>query len=91
MDRHIVGLPAVNDLVDRIRFAFAWRREYARVSAELGSHTKNELAADLRLSRGDIPEMAARAADEHVAALSRARSGHGWADGPSLVTRPVQA
>ncbi len=91
MDRPIVGLPAVNDLVDRIRFAFAWRREYARVSAELGSHTKNELAADLRLSRGDIPEMAARAADEHVAALRSTRSGQGWAGASPLVTRPAQA
>lgn len=89
MDRHLVGLPVVGDIINRISLTLAWHREYARVSAELGAYTRHELAADLRLSRGDIPELAARAADEHVAALSRSRARQPWVGGRHLAATPA--
>ena len=73
MDRLLAGLPLVDEIVGRIQLARAWHREYRRVSAELGAYSPKELSADLRLSRGDIPELASRAADEHVATLARHR------------------
>jgi hypothetical protein len=61
------------DLLNPIKLAFIWHREFRKVRAELESYSARELAADLRMSRADIPEVAARAADEKVAALVRRR------------------
>lgn len=44
-----------------------WRRAYRRVHAELGSYSDRELMADLRLSRGDVHDIAVEGADEAVA------------------------
>ena len=61
------------DLFKRVELALIRRREYRRLRAELESYSERELSADLRLSRSDIPEVAAEAADQRVAAFVRAR------------------
>ena len=85
MDRLTVGLPVVDDLIDRINLALAWHREYRRVSTELGAYTRHELSSDLRLCPSDIPDLAGQAADERVADLARSHASLPRAGGPSLV------
>lgn len=68
-------------LLNRFRLHRLWRREFARVRAELGSYTRRELSADLRLSPGDIPDIAAEAADRRVAAYVRSHPGYRGAFG----------
>jgi uncharacterized protein YjiS (DUF1127 family) len=67
--RHIEG-PAptrrpsgdrIMNLLKRIEHALLRRRECRRVRAELETYSERELNADLRLSRSDIPDLAARA------------------------------
>ena len=84
MDRLTVGLPAVDDLIDRINLALVWHREYRRVSTELGAYTRHELSSDLRLCPSDIPDLASRAADERVADLARSQARLPRAGGPRL-------
>jgi uncharacterized protein YjiS (DUF1127 family) len=84
MDRLTVGLPVVDDLIDRINLALAWHREYRRVSTELGAYSRHELSSDLRLSPSDIPDLASRAADERVADLARAQARQPRAGGSRL-------
>ena len=50
------------NLLRRIELYRLWRREYARVHAELGSFSQRELQSDLFLNRSDIPDVAAQAA-----------------------------
>jgi uncharacterized protein YjiS (DUF1127 family) len=47
-------------LTTRLRQALKQRRAYLKTRAELETYSARELAADLRLSRSDIPEFAAR-------------------------------
>lgn len=62
------------NLFRRLTLALAWHREFNRVRAELECHSQLEISGDLRLNRSDIPDIAAQAADEHVAALGRQAS-----------------
>ena len=67
----------------RIALARLWRGEFLRVRAELEANSGRELMADLRLTRSEIPEIAAEAADRRVAAFVRAhpehrREAHRW-------------
>ena len=48
-------------LSKRIGLALLRRRERRRVRAELETYSERELNADLRLSRSDIPDLAAEA------------------------------
>lgn len=79
------------DLVKHMQLWLIWRREFARIRAELGWYSERELTADLRLNRSDIPAIAREAADQSLAAFVRShpdyrrawdrRSGHaaaGW-------------
>ena len=49
------------NLPKRIEHALLRRRECRRVRAELETYSERELNADLRLSRSDIPDLAAEA------------------------------
>jgi hypothetical protein len=54
------GIARLSRAVSRpLRLAWLRRREYLRVRAELETYSARELAADLRLNRSDIPELAA--------------------------------
>lgn len=70
------------DLLKRVELARKWRRAYRRVHAELDAYSDRELLADLRLTRSEIPDIAAEAADQEVAAFVRAhpeyRRAWGW-------------
>ena len=70
------------DLLKRIKLHLLWRREFARISGELDCYSQNELRSDLGLNRSDIPDVAARGADEHVVAYLRAHPDYlglqGW-------------
>ena len=63
-------------LFQRIELARLWRREYRRVRGELETHTQRELSTDLGLNRSDIPDIAAEAADQKVAAFVRSHPGY---------------
>jgi uncharacterized protein YjiS (DUF1127 family) len=69
-------------LPQRIALARLWRREFRRARAELESHSERELRSDLRLNRSDIPEIAAEAAEQSLAAFVRRhpeyRQVRGW-------------
>ena len=47
-------------LTGRLRQALQRRRAYLKTRAELETYSARELAADLRLNRSDIPELATR-------------------------------
>ncbi|MCC2665625.1 MAG: hypothetical protein K0R41_2046 [Geminicoccaceae bacterium] len=47
------------DLTVRLRQGLQQRRAYLKTRAELETYSARELAADLRLNRSDIPELAA--------------------------------
>lgn len=70
------------DLLKRIKLHLLWRREFARISGELSYYSQNELRCDLGMSRSDIPDIAARGADDHIAAYLRAHPDYhglqGW-------------
>ena len=59
-------------LFEHVELALLRHLEYRKVRAELETYSEHELNADLRLNRSDIPELAAEAADERVAAFVRA-------------------
>jgi hypothetical protein len=63
-------------LTRRITLARMWRREYAQVAAELGTHSERELTGDLRMNRSEIPGVAAEEADRRVAAIVRANPAY---------------
>lgn len=79
----------------RVELALLRRRELRRVSAELGTYSERELAADLRMSPSAIPDAAAEEADRRVDAFvrehpayraawrgqGRRSAGFGYADG----------
>ncbi len=46
-------------LTGRVRESLQQRRAYLKTRAELETYSARELAADLRLNRSDIPELAA--------------------------------
>ncbi len=60
-------------LPQRIALALLWRREFRKARAELETYSERELESDLRINRSDIPEIAAEAADQSVAAIVRSR------------------
>ena len=74
--RPITAAAGATGLPERIGLALLWRREFRKVRAELGCYSERELTADLRLSRSEIPAIAAEAADERVAAPGR--RGAAW-------------
>ena len=49
------------NLLKHIEHALRRQRECRRVRAELETYSERELNADLRLSRSDIPDLAAEA------------------------------
>jgi uncharacterized protein YjiS (DUF1127 family) len=51
----------------------AWRAAYRDMYAQLNSYSDRELLADLRLSRSEIHDIAAEAADDRVAQMAQAR------------------
>src|SRR5687768_2127656 len=53
-------------LPQRLELARRRRREFRKVRAELESYSERELMSDLRLTRSDIPAIAAQAAEERV-------------------------
>lgn len=59
------------DLVRRIERQRMWRAQYERTRKELESYRDDELLADLRINRSDIPQIAAEAADRWLAELER--------------------
>jgi hypothetical protein len=59
------------DLLKRIQLAWLRRREFLKAQAELESHSQRELATDLRMNWSDIPDLAAKMAQERVDAFVR--------------------
>lgn len=59
------------DLVRRIERQRMWRAQFERTKKELEAYSDDELVADLRLNRSDIPQVAAEAADRWLAELER--------------------
>ena len=57
------------DLVRRIERQRLWRAQFERTRQELEAYSDDELVADLRLNRSDIPQVAAEAADRWLAEL----------------------
>ena len=76
-------------LPQRIALARLWRREFRKARAELESYSERELKSELRINRSDIPEIAAEAADQSVAAIVRSRPEYrkvrGWRGRRELV------
>jgi uncharacterized protein YjiS (DUF1127 family) len=70
------------DLIKRIELYRIRQREYRRVRAELLAYSPRELMGDLRMVPADIPEVARKAADQHVEAFVRSnpayRAAQGW-------------
>ena len=79
------------NLPERIGLALLRRREFLRARAELETYSERELNADLRLSRSDIPDLAAATADERVAAFVRGRPAHRRARGGDVLARMARA
>lgn len=53
-------------LLQRLRHARTWHREYRRAHTELDHYSEREITADLRISRSDIAALAAATADQRV-------------------------
>ena len=68
------------NLLRSIELALLRQREYRKARAELETYSERELNSDLRLNRSDVPEIAAEAADERVAAFVQAHPEyrHAW-------------
>jgi hypothetical protein len=60
----------------RIELELIWRREFARVRAELTSYSERQISADLRMNGSDIPGIAREAADQHLATFVRSRPSY---------------
>ncbi len=77
-------------LPQRIALARLWRREFRKARTELESYSERELESDLRINLSDIPEIAAEAAEQSVAAFVRSHSDYGkvrgWPGRRELVT-----
>ena len=71
------------NLFTQLKLALAWHREFNRVRAELESHSQRQISGDLRLNLSDAPDVAAKAADEHIAAL-RERAVYGPGRGAAI-------
>lgn len=59
------------DVVRRIERQRIWRARFEHTRKELEAYSDDELVAELRLNRSDIPRIAAAAADRWLAALER--------------------
>jgi hypothetical protein len=66
----LVGDRTMNP-IKHLKLALLRRRAFRRVRAELENYSERELMADLRLNRSAIPDLAAEAADQQLAAFVR--------------------